>query len=327
MRVRFERDVLDAPHRFGRDVNAIIDTCASGQHVWVIDDLDAVLASSLVRECPSWDPLPALAEKTWRAAIDEPTSAARQRLVVVKPVTTGVSHVAGTIVCTAATARGLLARPLYLVLENATSDWSFVRALVKVHRRAALDLAITEDWIVPDQAGGSGEFVKRVRGLIEQGIESFRIVTLMDSDRLAPGALPPAVDKRVKVLEGMGATVVVLHKREVENYLPTALLDGKATNAVRVSWLALTRAQQDHYDMKYGFATDSASGTVAIPAEQQALFAGTNPWHLNRLVGGFGKAIGDRFANAQLDLDDLAAVCATCPDELAHVLDVLEGAL
>lgn len=327
MRVRFERDVLDAPDRFGRDANAIIDTCATGQHSWVIDDLDDVLTSSLVRDCPSWDPLATLAEKTWRAAIDEPTTAAHQRLVVVKPAGTGVARVAGTIVCTAASARQLLARPLYLVLENATSDWSFVRALVKSYRRTALDQAIANHWIVPDQAGGSGEFVKRVRGLIEQGIESLRIVALMDSDRLAPGALPPAVDTRVKALEGMGATVIVLHKREVENYLPTALLDGKATNAVRVSWLALTRVQQDHYDMKFGFATDSATSAAAIPLEQKALFAGSNPWHLDRLIGGFGKRIGDRFENAHLDLDDLAVVCATCPDELAHVLDVLEAAL
>lgn len=249
-----------------------------------------------------WDSSRELAEKTFRAAIDEPSGGVQQRLVVVVAAApAGVIAVAGVLTCSVEDTRRILAQPLYLVLENATSDWCFVRSLVTTFERTRLAHAIDRHWLVPDQAGGSGELVKRARGLIEQGKAAWRIVVLMDSDRLAPGVLPPAVAQRLEALNELGASAIILHKREVENYLPGSLLDGSRTHDAYVSWLSLSRDQQDHYDMKYGFARDRVTGEVVVHDAHLGLFDGVNPWHLKRLIGGFGKLIGERFTGAKLD--------------------------
>jgi hypothetical protein len=57
------------------------------------------------------------------------------------------------------------------------------------------------------------------------------------------------------------------------------------------------------------------------------LFAGTNPWHLKRLIGGFGKRIGEQVTRGALDRDELTAACETCPGELERSLDTLEESL
>lgn len=330
MRVQFERAVLDQPRQFGRDVYAIVDLCDRGQHRWVIDDLDAVLASTWIRESPPWDPLAELAEKTWRAAIDEGASAPRQRLLVVTVAATeGPAASSAPVHATPTRAHQILDRPVYLILENATSDWAFIGAMVRAYAPAELATAVAERWIVPDQAGGSGEFEKRARALIDQGIAPWRIGALMDSDRLAPGPLPVAVAKRSFKLEDLGLTVLVLFKREVENYLPESLLDGKGRSTVRVSFLSLDREQRDHYDMKFGFEREPRTGEALVPESQRALFAKTrtNPWHMTRLVGGFGKNIGDRFSDATLDRDEMEAVCETSPGEIEQILQTLEELL
>lgn len=335
MRVQLDRAVLDEPHRFGRDISAIIDCCQRGQHRWVIDDLDAVLGSAWIQGAARWDSSKELAEKTFRAAIDEPSGGVRQRLVIVAAAapqdvpagTPGVAGVVGVLTCSVEDARRILADPLYLVLENATSDWCFVRSLVSTYERTRLAHAINRYWLVPDQAGGSGELVKRAQGLLEQGKAAWRIVVLMDSDRLAPGALPPSVAQRIKALAKLGVSVITLHKREVENYLPSTLLDGKRTHDVYVSWLSLSREQQDHYDLKHGFACDAVTGEAVMDHAQLGLFGGFNPWHLKRLIGGFGKTIGERFTGEKLDRAELEAVCATCPGELEQLLGILEELL
>jgi hypothetical protein len=328
MRVRIDRAVLDEPHQFGRDISAIIDCCERGQHHWMIDDLDAVLGSAWIQGAARWDSSKELAEKTFRAAIDEPSGGVQQRLVVVvAPAPAGATAVAGVLTCSAEDARRILADPLYLVLENATSDWCFVRALVTTFERTRLAHAVDRYWLVPDQAGGSGELVKRARSLIEQGKAAWRIVVLMDSDRLAPGLLPRSVAQRIDALNELGASVITLHKREVENYLPGSLLDSSRTHDAYVSWRSLSREQQDYYDMKYGFARDPATGEAVVDDAHLGLFDSANPWHLKRLIGGFGRAIGEQFTGTQLDRAELATLCATCPGELERLLDTLEELL
>ena len=328
MRVRIERAVLDAPHQFGRAISAIVDCFERGKHRWVIDDLEDILSSVWIQSAASWDASKELAEKLFREALDEPTGQAPARLVVVAVAAAQATAAAADVfICAVEDARRILDHPLHVVLENATSDWCFLRALVAAFGRTRLSDAIARSWVVPDQAGGSGELVKRVRALAAQGQAPWRIAVLMDSDRLRPGPPPPVTDEREQELRRMGATPIVLHKREVENYLPGSLLDSKRTHDVYVSWRSLTPEQQDHYDMKHGFSRDRQTGEVVIAEDQRDLFSGTNPWHLDRLVGGFGKSIGERFDGAQIDRAELDAVCASRPGELDGLLQTLEDLL
>lgn len=170
MRVKIERAVLDAPHRFGRAIGVIVDCFEQGKHDWAIDDLDDILESAWIQGAARWDASKELAEKLYREAIDAPTGQVRSRLVVIvisAPQATIATP--GVLVCSIEEARRILAHPLHVVLENATSDWSFIRALVTAFDRKRLVEAIDRNWLIPDQAGGSGELVKRARALTAQG--------------------------------------------------------------------------------------------------------------------------------------------------------------
>lgn len=325
MKVRFAADVLAAPGASGRDLNAIAECFDCGQHDWDIDDLDALLASPWMKDRASWDCRDELAEKAYRAAIDAPTPGPRTWLIVVTDEAPSVSE--RVVRCAPAEARRLATNALRVILENATSDGGFVRSLAATFAATTVTTAIERGWLVFDQAGGSGEFVKRATALLAQAIPAARLLCLMDSDRLVPGPLPVKVEARRSDLAGLGVDSFVLHKREVENYLPPSAVDRDRRRSVYVSWLTLTPAQRDHFDMKHGFAIAPTTGEVIVPPGQESLFANVSGWHRERLVGGFGKAVGEAFDGTRFDVAELEAGCETKPGELRSLVEWLEAAL
>ena len=325
MKFRFAADVLARPSTSGRELYEIAGGFDRGQHQWEIDDLDALLGSAWMRGLPTWDALNELAEKSYRAAIDEPELHPPRWLVVVTDAAPGLTE--RVVHCDPSEARRLATNPLRVILENATSDGDFVRSIAATYAATAVTSAIERGWLVFDQAGGCGEFVKRATALLAQQVPAVRLLCLMDSDRLTPGPLPKTTAARCAELNSLGVVAFVLGKREVENYLPPSKLDSKQRHAVYVSWLKLNREQQDHYDMKHGFDTDPATGKASVLPEQRALFADVSEWHRGRLLGGFGKAIGERFDGTALNLDELEFCCRTEPDELRRLLEWLEAAL
>ncbi len=309
MRVQFEVELLDQPARFGRDLSAIIDRCSTGQHRWVIDDLDTVLNSAWMIGRATWDVTDELAEKVFQAQILEPKQNHAQKLLI---VTLDEASAAKSTETTkhepVARARKILEQAVQLILENGTADWHFVCAMSRTYPLPALQQAIREQWLIPAHAGGKGEFRKRFEQLVDLGAPPWRIAVLMDSDRLAPGALPKDNEDKKKRLEELGAKVFVLFKREAENYLPPSLLGG-ARHQELLAWL-LSRppAQRDYFDMKKGAGRD-ANSQEATP------------------VGGFGPAIGDRFKDAQISREEMDEVCSTSPDEIEGILRALEEML
>lgn len=320
------------PELYGRALNAIVDAFAEGRHQWAIPDPDEISTSRWGTETATWDSLlRELVEKTWRAALDDVGSSpptTRILLVSVDPASQPLPSLeTSTVRAQPARAREILSEPLYMVVENATSDWHFLRAMARVFQRDSVVQAMANGWLVPEHAGGAGDFLKRIDGLIGRGIVPWRIVALADSDRLAPGPLPEKVAEMAAKINSRGATAVVLFKREVENYLPDSAIDEKRNHDAWVSLLSLTRQQRDHFDMKSGFKINKDTQNIHVLAEQRELFARSNPWHLRRLVGGFGKHIGERFETAAITREEMVVVCETCPGEIEHILQTLEEAL
>lgn len=331
MKVRFEEAVMDRPDLYGRDLNAMVDAFAKNRHQWSIDDPDRIRGSRWIQEGPRYDRLAIeIAEKAWRAAIDEVSPGPSGRLLIVAvedqcPIELWRDE--AEFYASPAHARKILEQPVYVVLENSEADWNFLKAMARAFEALAVLQAIGEHWLMPFHAGGAGEFKKRIQELLARGVVGWRIVAFLDSDRLAPGPLPQSTQKKVQGMESAGVKTIVLFKREIENYLPDAAIDDRKHHEAYVSLLSLTRQQRDYFDMKQGFEQDKVTGKPMIPPEQQALFAGANPWHLKRLVGGFGKKIGDRFANPALLRDEMNDVCETCPGEMEHILRTLEELL
>lgn len=322
MRVRIDPAVMASPERHARDLDAILDSFDTGQHQWVIEDPEVVLSSRWVAEGASWGAalVQELVAKTWRAAIDE-VEAQRPnlRLVLV------VAQAAAEPDLSPGRAREILAAPAYVVVEDATSDVHFLRAMAVAFDAASVLEALDRVWLLPEHGGGSG-ILKRIDALLARGIVPWRILVLADSDRLVPGPLPKKVADLVDALLARGVKPIVLYKREIENYLPDTLIDDRKHHDAYVSLCSLMREQRDHYDMKYGFKMDRATEEVEL-GEQRELFAGCNPWHLRRLAGGFGKNIGARLEGAALTRGEMDAVCETFPGEIEGILRVLEEML
>lgn len=312
-------EVLAEPVQYGRDISAILHRCDQGQHQWVIEDLESVQRSAWMQERAPWDITDTLAEKSFRAQIDEPSGKQLRRLLVVAVSASAAASEA--MFETPERARQILEQAVQLILENGTADWHFVHTVARSYARSELLLAMKNQWILPDHAGGKGEFRKRFDELVRRGIPPWRIAVLMDSDRLAPGPLPEDNDKKRRQLEALGVQVFVLHKREAENYLPPSLLDGKDLRDTHSSLRNLSREQQDHYDMKKGFKS------TTLTATEEPLFGAVSEWHRRRLVGGFGPSIGDRFKDATIDREELDEMCSTRPGELEEILQALEEML
>lgn len=321
MRVEIHVAVLASPEEHGRDLAAIVDTFSRGQHQWIIADPDAVLASRWVTLGAKWDAslLAELVEKTWRAAVDEPPASPPAPVMLIG-LSSGPSEVLPS------RAREILEEPAYVVLEDATSDWHFLRALATAFDADVILKAMDRRWLRAEHGGGAGGILKRVDALLERGVAAFRLMAVADSDRLMPGPSPQKTRRLAADLEARAVRAIVLHKREIENYLPDTLIDHPKHHDAWVSLLSLTRTQRDYFDMKAGFKKDKATGEIDL-GEQESLFVGANPWHLRRLSGGFGKRIGERFEGAVLTRAEMTLVCETAPDEIESILRAIEEML
>jgi hypothetical protein len=294
VKVQIEVEVLNQPKRFGRDIAAILDRCDHGQHQWFIENLDHVLESAWMKGRASWDVSDELARKTYRAQFDEPIAQKSQRLLVVcLGADPSIEASIGVKRESPYQARRILEQALNLILENGTADWQFICAMSRTYPREFLSRAIAKGWILPDHAGGKGEFKKRFDQLRDRGIPPWRIVVLMDSDRLTRGPLPEDNEKKREQLEALGVRVFVLFKRETENYLPSTLLQDERHASALAAFCGMGLEQRDYCDMKKAFS----------------------------------KRIGERFREAQISRDEMDSVCSTFPGEIEEILRVLEEML
>lgn len=301
----------------------------AGRHQWVIDDIEGIERSTWVEQAgrrQSTRILDLLRKVATEAAYGDTTH------TIEIEIGTGEGRV------TPSMARDAMARPAYLIVENATSDGRFLRALIHAYDNPRLRTAVEAQWLEIDQAGGVGEVPKRVHALIhDRAADRRRIQALVDSDRRNPKDDSDTV-KRMRMLEQEhGVVVHILHKRDSENYLPLDALAHHKHEADRFqktykAFSRLSPHQQDHFDMKSGFKA-SPNGEVTLHTDQVELFAGIRGSVLRDLVGGFGNDCGCWFEDdggkvpRYIDRTTLEARCSTKPGELPAILAKLEEIL
>lgn len=192
----------------------------------------------------------------------------------------------------------LAEEPLVVLVENRNSDGAFVeraatecdRALGRLWRRSGRPVQV-------DSTGGIGELPEEIERRCQGRAVRPRLVVVVDSDRKAPDMDESPEARRVrKVCEAYGVPCWVLAKRESENYLPRALLDGRRNagleHARRVgAWDRLNELQKDFFDMKEGLASNPTAAEEELfedlPTEDvRTLGTGFGPnvwkcWHLH----------------------------------------------
>jgi hypothetical protein len=301
----------------------------SGRHQWIVDDVDAIERSQWVEKAGALQGgriLELLRKAVTDAAYGEAMSS------VEIEIGAGDGRIPPAVACNA------MGKPAYLVVENATSDGRFLRALIHAYDNPRLRTALAEQWLEIDQAGGVGEIAKRVYALIhERSSDRRRIQALVDSDRLRADHDSPTMKTMRALQEEHGVFVHILHKRDSENYLPLDAIahfkhESKRFRKTYNAFCQLSSQQQDHFDMKKGFARDG-SGTAQIDPEQVDLFGGLRRAVLDDLVGGFGPSCGCWFEDREDEIpyyitrSALEARCSTKPGELPVILAKVEAML
>lgn len=328
MRVSILLDALEDPASW-RLLERIVDAFFEGRHVWDKDNQDVVLRSPwFVEETEDFRRLNlrGTLEKLYTGSIYHSPSTKslmhRMRLVISRDPT-----VTGSL--SPEEARRLLESPAYVVVEDAESDGTFLRAMLRALERNELAQALEDQWWEIEHAGGKGGIEKRVADLIKhKHIPANRILVLADSDRLSPGQVTETVRTLKRCGDRHQVLILLLHKREIENYLPVSILERARQRDTWRAFLELTPEQCDHYDMKEGFKKDK-QGNLIIPKEQQELFSKVRKHVLEALCGGFGPSVWQLFNSPshQLDAHHLELTCATCPREIDGILDQIESLL
>jgi hypothetical protein len=187
-----------------------------------------------------------------------------------------------------------LCRPAVVVVEDHSSDGSYIRSIARVFGATRLELALSEGWLEVQHGGGS-RLVKVAETAVQRYRCLTRVVALLDSDRMVPAQRTAAHDKADR-LRRAGVLVHVLELREAENYVPNRVLHriGRPREASRKLDLLsrLAPNQRGYLDMKSGFGPGDRPPTV--PAEQRALYADLDRRVLLGLRGGFGRDLLQR---------------------------------
>ncbi|NMO15473.1 hypothetical protein HPC49_10840 [Pyxidicoccus fallax] len=329
MRVEIGLDVLrdkGAWHLLDR----LVDCFLEERHAWHFEDEEVLLSSPWLTEEPESRTTHRNVEalQKYLTAIDrEPPSHRRHRLFL---VITRDPSVSGGI--PPETARYVLEEKAYVIVENSGSDGAFLKAMMRAFGRDELAKALKRQWWEIDHAGGKGEIKRRLIELFQKGIPKDRILVFADSDRMFPGHRSETVELLEEISRDHQVGVIVLHKREIENYLPVSALQAARQKNTYRAFLALSVEQRDHYDMKSGFIRDKESERPIIPKEQEALFESLRKRGrhvIEALCGGFGEHAW-RLFELKTHLPDENAMrltCTTNPGEIEAILDRIEGLL
>ncbi len=207
----------------------------------------------------------------------------------------------------------ILRRPLSLLVENKRRDgaflkavgWRYARFLERLERQYRLEIT---------HGGGLQEMGQLVQEHKEP-LWRRRAFAVFDSDALAPRQQSTASTTFGQVCREAGIGYHRLHRRAAENYLPPATLLAWAKGLYgqrREQHLKRARAfdrlspeQRHHYNMKRGHRGDTERQNHDLG---RAMFDGLDQQSMQALDEGFGKSIGDLFAEgiepALLQQDD-----------------------
>lgn len=199
----------------------------------------------------------------------------------------------------------VLESPLRVLVENQRRDGAFLAAIGFRYRRRWADLQ--QGGVELRHGGGVTEMSEQVRACGPGTIDRLRTFVIFDSDALAPGQ-PSAQSQRLrKECEELKIPHHQLMRRAAENYLPPPALAEKTTRRGREqqdlfleaaqAFGRLEPAQRHHFNMKAGFQGDDKNSRRH---EADQLFANVADEIRRPLARGFGRDVGDLFADPEL---------------------------
>jgi hypothetical protein len=233
-----------------------------GRHQWYIADPETFKTSPWFAKYLSHPQQRDFYKFVTRSALDNPKS----KLIFLK-ISTNTYGPCGLF--NLLYAKKLLSSPLLVVVESAGSDGTFVKALIRCFGNKSIKTAVERDWIMFDNAGGSGGLgsaIGRIEERLSKEVAKRRTFVLFDSDHEhAKDNWRGKSESRARLeLEENGYAIYGLYKRMIENYLPDEALkeivtkrgDTVANDTLKIV-LGFSPEQRDFYHLKKGFNYNS----------------------------------------------------------------------
>lgn len=206
----------------------------------------------------------------------------------------------------------ILCQPLYLIVEDESSDGAFVLWMARLLGRDAIRNSYSAGRLHFRHAGGKGQLVKSAKALTfgvwprdQKPILSLKLraVAMFDSDACFPGHRPN--QSIVDAISNHVAFVHMLERRSIENYLPEKYFRlGLANHPQRRSadaYFRMSEMQQVYFPIKRGFLDNSNppqplshavfQATTARQQEERDLYGTANPADWQLLAPGFGDGL------------------------------------
>lgn len=152
--------------------------------------------------------------------------------------------------------------PLKVVIENDNNDSHFIEAIIREYLPKGKKDFPDRFRLEFDNAGGCGNTQNHITGQLNRlnGRSKFlRHYVILDSDRRYPTEPVTKHDNLIAFLRAHSIQYHILHKRNMENYLPAESFPEKDRKGNK-KWLdafkSLTPAQRDHINIAGGFRSD-----------------------------------------------------------------------
>ncbi|MGE7893268.1 hypothetical protein ACQKNG_07665 [Bacillus cereus] len=206
-----------------------------------------------------------------------------------------------------------LGRLLYITVENMESDKEFIQAAFKAVRGRELCTESEVQFI-----HGGGNTIDKVT--MENSEHPIRMICIIDSDRKFPEMSKEDSEKVTKltsICEQRNLILIVLERREIENYLPLEALKSWLDKQNRSrekehSFFTFTEEQRAFFDMKKGLKQNE----FAVEEIKRLYMDYDTEEKQNLLNSGFGKTVwqafeevastGSNFGECELELSNMA---------------------
>lgn len=181
--------------------------------------------------------------------------------------------------------------PLEIVIENGTNDAPFVRAILREYTSFGKTDFPNILRLAFGNAGGCSNVKSHISGILEQhnNRDKFlRHYVILDGDKRYPDQQVTKHDNLIAFLKAHSIKYHILHKRNMENYLPIDSFPEKDRKNNK-EWLdafkSLTPQQRDHINIAGGFKGDLTKEDLRklkpdysnlrslLPSEQQAFYS------------------------------------------------------
>ena len=239
-----------------------------------------------------------------------------------------------------------LKQPFKILLENSDNDAFFLDALLKHFRKKGRKISRFRENLFLEYANAGGKTnvahyiqgeLGKYRALPKAPERYLRLFVLVDSDSEHKGEEKPAITSLRTYLESLGVPYHILTKREMENYLPDAVIQTVEGGRDFIqAYLRLQPEQKDYFDLEKGFPDQNRRQVEQDKgAAFQMLYHSVSDadWQVFRGqkfgLSDFKNALPRFFEAEQVTQETLQARVAhqDNPDELKDILDAITRCL